>query len=325
MVEALGMAALAEVPLVVALVQRVGPSTGMPTWTEQADLRFALHASQGDFPRIILAPGDIDECFFMTAEAFNLADRYQLPVIVISDKYLSESVYTTERFDTKKLKIDRGKMASGLPELAPMARWKRYELAKDGVSPRVFPGTPNGLHVATSYEHDETGFSTESFLMRTKQVQKRAKKLSAIVKEMKGPELHGPKAAELTLVGWGSTKLSALDALPLLQKAGIKANYLHFSYLFPMDEGKVKKAFAGKKNLVMLEGNSTAQFAGMLKQYAGVEMDFHLLKYDGRPFFPEQIAEEVAKLKKAGFKGPKERTVMEKEDLEYYNPQRHGL
>ncbi|MFZ5501863.1 MAG: 2-oxoacid:acceptor oxidoreductase subunit alpha, partial [Candidatus Micrarchaeota archaeon] len=322
MVEALGMAALAEVPIVVSLVQRVGPSTGMPTWTEQADLRFALHASQGDFPRIILAPGDIDECFYMSAEAFNLAERYQVPVIIISDKYLSESVFTTERFDMKRVKIDRGKIASGLPELAPMARWKRYELTKDGVSPRVFPGTPNGLHVGTSYEHDETGFSTESFIMRTKQVQKRAKKAASILKEMEGPQLHGPKSADVTLVGWGSTKLSALDALPLLQRAGIKANYLHFSHLFPLDEKEVQKAFAGKRNLIMLEGNSTAQFAGMLKQYAGLEMDFHLLKYDGRPFFPEQIAEEVAKLKKAGLKGPKERTVVEKEDLEYYNPQR---
>jgi len=325
MTEALGMAALAETPIVVTLVQRTGPSTGMPTWTEQGDLRFALHASQGDFLRIVLAPGDIDECFYLAAEAFNLAERYQLPVILVSDKYLSESVFSTESFDQKKIKIDRGKIAKKLPELPEMARWKRYELTKDGVSPRSLPGTPGGIHVGTSYEHDETGFSSESFIMRTKQVQKRARKLASILKDMKGPVLHGPKDAEMTLVGWGSTKLSALDALPMLSKAGIEANYLHFSYLFPLDEKKVQKAFSGKKKLIMLEGNSTAQFAGILKQYAGIEMDFHLLKYDGRPFFPEQIAEEVLKLKKAGFKGPKEKTVMEKEDMEYYNPQRHGL
>jgi len=325
MVEAMGMAAMSETPVVIALAQRTGPSTGMPTWTEQADLRFALHASQGDFVRVVLAPGDVQECFFLTAEALNLAEKYQIPVIVLSDKHLSETIFSTKRYDISKVKIERGKIAQDLPPLAPMTRWKRYELTEDGVSPRAFPGTPNGVHVASSYEHDEHGFSTESFQMRAKQVKKRAAKLAAILKDMKKPIIYGNKKAEVTLVGWGSTKLAAVDALPILESMGIQAKFVHFTHLFPLDVAAVKSAFRGSKTLIMFENNSTAQFAGMLREYCSVDMDFHVLKYDGRPFFPEQIAHAVELLKKAGFKGEKRVDIVEKEDLEYYNTQRYGL
>jgi len=326
MVEALGMAAMSETPVVVALVQRIGPSTGMPTWTEQGDLRFALHASQGDFLRVVLAPGDVQECFFLSAEAFNLAEKYQIPVIIMSDKQLSETTFSTDRFDQSKVKIERGKIASRLPQLEPMERWKRYTFTADGVSPRAFPGTPNGMHVGTSYEHDESGFSSESFIMRTKQVDKRASKLKKLVKEMPLPAVYGPDDAEITLVGWGSTKLAAVDALPLLQAKGIKANYVHFSYLFPLNERAVRKLLKKAMVRIMLETNSTSQFAGVLKQYSGVKMDFSVLRYDGRPFFPETIVEEVLKLKETNYKAKKKRiTVWEKEDLEYYNPHRYGL
>jgi 2-oxoglutarate ferredoxin oxidoreductase subunit alpha len=325
MVEALGMAAMSETPVVVALVQRIGPSTGFPTWTEQGDLRFALHASQGEFPRIVLAPGDVQECFFMTAQAMSLAEKYQVPVIIMSDKHLSETIFSTSQFDQSKVKIERGKLAKKLPALPQMERWKRYALSRDGVSERVFPGTPNGNHVASSYEHDERGFSSESFVMRTKQVDKRASKVKAILKEMPLPTIYGHAEAEVTLVGWGSMKLPALDALPLLEKAGIKANFVHFTHIFPMDGRAVKKLLKKSKKLVIIENNSTAQMAGLLRQYAAVKMDATILKYDGRPFFPGQIAEEITKLKATGYKARKPVTVVEKEDLEYYNPQRHGL
>ncbi len=321
MVEALGMAALSEAPIVAALVQRIGPSTGMPTWTEQGDLRFALHASQGDFLRVVLAPGDVEECFQLGAQAFNLAEKYQLPVIILSDKFLGETVFSSDRFDERKVKIERGKIAKGLPALPPNTRYKRYKLTKDGVSPRVFPGTPNGMHVGTSYEHDETGFSSESFIMRTRQVDKRAAKLKGLLKEIPAPKAYGPKKADVTLICWGSHKLPALDALGMLE--GV--NMVHFTHLFPLDKDKVMKVLRGRKRTVMIENNSTGQFAGMLKQYCDFEPDFLLLKYDGRQFFAEQIAEQVKKLRKARFKGDREIRVVEKEDLEYYNPQRHGL
>jgi len=325
MTEALGMAAMSETPVVVVIAQRIGPSTGLPTWTEQGDLRFALHASQGDFPRIILAPGDVQECFFMTAQAMSLAEKYQIPVIILSDKHLSETVFSTAQFDQSKVKIERGKLVKKLPQLQPMERWGRYALSKDGISARVFPGTPNGNHVASSYEHDERGFSTESFAMRTKQVDKRASKAKAMAKEMPMPVIYGHDGAEVTLVGWGSMKLPVLDALPLLEKAGIKAKFVHFTHLFPLDWKAVKKLMKKAKKLVIVENNSTAQFAGMLRQYAAVKMDATLLKYDGRPFFPEQVAEEVVKLKGTGYRARKPVTVVEKEDLEYYNTQKYGL
>jgi 2-oxoglutarate ferredoxin oxidoreductase subunit alpha len=324
MTEALGLAALSETPVVATLVSRIGPSTGMPTWTEQADLRFALHASQGDFLRVILAPGDMEECFQQAAQAFNLAEKYQLPVIIMSDKFLAETMFCADAFDESKIKIERGKIVKNLPKLPRNTRFKRYELTKDGISPRPLPGTPNGLHVGTSYEHDETGFSSEDFKMRTAQVDKRNRKLKTLNRELPGPKLYGPKTADITLVAWGSHKLPALDALELLKKDGVKANLLHFIYLFPVDKKKVEKALSKSKKTIMIENNSSAQYAGILKENADVEFDFHLLKYDGRQFFPEQIAAEVKKLAKSKFKGKKEIRIVEK-DYEYYNPQRYNL
>jgi 2-oxoglutarate ferredoxin oxidoreductase subunit alpha len=325
MTEALGMAAISETPLVIVLAQRTGPSTGMPTWTEQADLRFALHASQGDFLRVILAPGDVGESFALTAKAHNIAEKFQIPVIIMMDKHISETVFSSDEFDWKSLSIDRGKLARDLPPLPEGERWKRYGITKDGVSPRAIPGNPNGIHLASSYEHREDGFSTESFFMRKEQADKRTRKIGGVLKEMDPPQVYGDKGAEITLIGWGSTKLAALDSLHMLRAQGVKARYVHFTHLFPLDAKAVVKAIGKSKATFIVENNSSAQFAGMLKQYASFEADFTIIKYDGRPFFPEQIAEQVGKVKKAGYKGKKEIAVGEKEDLEYYNPQRYGL
>ncbi len=324
MTEAMGLAGLSETPVTVFLVQRVGPSTGMPTWTEQGDIRFALHASQGDFLRCVIAPGDIDECFTLSAEALNIADRYQIPCIVVSDKFLSESYFSTEGFD-ENIKIDRGKVAKNLPALPPNTRFQRYKITKDGVSPRPFPGMKGGNYVATSYEHDETGFSSEAFSMRKAQVDKRAAKQDYLLKEIPAPKVYGDRNSEVTLVAWGSMKLPALEALHRFKQDKISANLVHFTFLYPLDEKKVKSVLEKSKHTIMIENNSTGQFAGMLKQYCSWEPDFLLLKYTGRPFYAEEIFEEVKKLKKAGFKGKREIRVLDKEDLEYYNPQRYGL
>jgi 2-oxoglutarate ferredoxin oxidoreductase subunit alpha len=324
MVEALGQAAESETPVVVTLVSRPGPGTGMPTWTEQAELRFALHASQGEFLRVILAPGDVDECFELAWRAFNFADKYQIPVIMLSDKFLGESTFSTERFDESRVKIERGKIAKGLPALPPNTRFKRYALSADGVSPRPLPGEPGGVHVASSYEHDETGYSSEDFSTRKAHVDKRMAKLGALLKEIPGPKLYGPKAADVTLVCWGSQKLPCLDSLDMLAEKGVKANMLHFSYMFPINAKEVQKTLAKCKKTVLVENNATAQLSGLLREYAGAELDFHLLKYDGRQFFPEQVAAEVAKLAEKGFGGKKEIRIGDS-DYEYYDTQRYGL
>ncbi|MBN2478324.1 2-oxoacid:acceptor oxidoreductase subunit alpha [Candidatus Micrarchaeota archaeon] len=327
MSEALGMAALAETPIVINVAQRVGPSTGMPTWTEQADLKFVLNASQGDFLRIVLAPGDIKESFFMTAEAFNFADKYQLPVLVLTDKFLAETHFSEEPFEQEKVKIEKGKLITGgLPELEPKKRFKRYEITKDGVSPRPVPGTRGGLHVASSYEHREDSYSTESFSMRAEQVNKRNRKIENILKEMKKPKIYGARDAKVALVCWGSQKLPLLDAVEELKKKGIEVAVVHFSYLFPVDKEKVQEVLSKYEKTIMFENNSTGQYAGVLKEYADIEFDYIVLKYDGRQFFPEQVREVVEELKKEGFKGKNEIIhVNEREDLEYYNPAKYGL
>lgn len=317
MVEAMGMAGMAETPITIFLAQRTGPSTGMPTWTEQADLKFALNASQGEFPRVLIAPGDVTEAFEHTAKALNIADKYQLPVVVLTDKYLSESYFSCEKFDTSKIKIERGKIITeNMKDLPPMTRYRRYAITKDGISPRPIPGVVGGMHVASSYEHDEHGFSTEHFGTRVAMVNKRMRKLDQVVKhEFEMPKLYGPEDAEITLVCWGSQKGIALDAMNSLAKEGIKANVLHFIYVFPLDEKKLKKLFRKFNKTILLENNRTAQFAGVLREYTGIRPDFKMLKYNARQFFAEEIADEVKKLKANGWKGKKEIHITE--DFEY--------
>lgn len=325
MTETVGMAALAETPLVVYLAQRTGPSTGMPTWTEQADLKFALNASQGDFLRVIFAPGSVEESFYLTAGALNIAEKYQLPVMILTDKFLAESHFSCDRFDQSKIKIERGKIATNLPKLGPMERFKRYKITKDGTAPRSFPGEPNGIHVATSYVHDETGFTTESFVIRTRMVQKRERKLPHLLKDLPKPKTYGPKDAEITLIAWGSHLLPCLDAIERLKKEKITVNLIHFNVVFPIDEKEVNKLFSKCKKTIMVENNSTAQFAGVLRENTGFVPDFYLLRFDGRPFFPENIVEKVKELMKKKFKEDKKIIVKESDEAEYYNTQKFGL
>jgi 2-oxoglutarate ferredoxin oxidoreductase subunit alpha len=161
--------------------------------------------------------------------------------------------------------------------------------------------------------------------MRTKQVDKRAAKLKGLLKDIPAPKLYGPEKAEVTIMCWGSHKMPAIDAIPMLEKEGVKANVVHFTHLYPLDQKKIESVLKDSKKTVMIENNSTGQFTGMLKEYCSIEPDFLMLKYDGRQFFAEQITEEIGKLVKGGFKSEREIRICEKEDLEYYNPQRHGL
>ncbi|MEM2908564.1 MAG: 2-oxoacid:acceptor oxidoreductase subunit alpha [Candidatus Bilamarchaeaceae archaeon] len=321
--ETVGLAGMSETPLVIFLAQRIGPSTGMPTWTEQADLRFALHSGQGDFLRILLAPGDVNEAFELAGEAFNLAEKYQLPVILLTDKFLSESIFTTEGF--KEIQIERGKIVKNIPRLPPEGRYKRYAITGDGVSPRPLPGTPNGMHVASSYEHNEIGFSTELFSERKAQVDKRAKKLKHILRDIPPPKTYGKESADATIVAWGSMKMPALAAIQRLRESGKEVNLIHFSYIFPIESKVVRRMFKKANKTILIENNSTAQFGGLLAEYCKWKPNFTILKYTGRPIYAEEIIEEVNKLIDSGFRGKKVVRLLDKEDLEYYNTQRYGL
>jgi 2-oxoglutarate ferredoxin oxidoreductase subunit alpha len=301
MVEALGLAAMTETPIVIVEGQRPGPSTGLPTKTGQGDLKFLLSASQGEFIRILVAPGDREECFYETFNAFNLAEKFQVPVLILIDKFLAEDYKTTELFEHSHLKIERGRLLSQ-KELNKITQYKRYQNNDDGISPRAIPGQMKGMHVADSSEHDEYGYSNEASeaLMPseaiTMMMDKRMRKLSFIEKELPPPRLYGPEEADITLVSWGSTKGPIFEAMKLLEKDGIKVNFLQILYLSPFPTEEVKKVLSQAKIIVDVENNRTAQLVGLIREKTGIEIKYKILKYDGRPFYPNFIYKRLYEL-----------------------------
>lgn len=295
MVEGLGLAGMTETGVVVVNAQRPGPATGMPTWTEQGDLRFMLHAAQGEFPRFVLAPGDVPEAFYLTAEALNLAEKYQTPVVILADKFLSESHKSVEPFDINKVRIERGKLLIE-QESGRAGEYKRYQSTADGISPRAFPGEEKGVSLVNSYEHDEYGYSTEDSRMRTKMVEKRAKKLATALADMPRPVLFGSEETELTLIGWGSTKGPIREAIRFLTNQGIKVNHLHLNWISPFPVKEVSQILEKARKTLMIENNHNAQGAGWIREQTGIEIKNRLLKYDGRPFYPEEIVGKVKEM-----------------------------
>ncbi|MBI4169565.1 MAG: 2-oxoacid:acceptor oxidoreductase subunit alpha [Acidobacteria bacterium] len=296
MTEAVGMAGMIEAPVVIIEVQRGGPSTGIPTKTEQGDLNQVLGASQGDFPRIIIAPGDTADCFRTVVESFNLAEKYQLPVIVISDLLLSEHPQTIEPDDlSARVPIDRGQLVTEWN--GDNGPFKRYAFTPSGISPRALPGTANAEHVAPTDEHDEEGILISDVFanqaVRRKIAEKRMKKLDLALQELPAPRLLGPADAEATLVGWGSTRGVIAEAIQRLAAAGLRANQLHFKYLLPFHAREAAEILARCRRTIAIENNSTGQFARYLRGETGHAVSEKILKYDGEPFEPRLIAEQV--------------------------------
>ena len=283
MSEAYGLAAMTETPLVIVLGQRPGPATGLPTWSSQADLRFAMHAHQDEFPRIVIAPGDAEECYRSVQEAHNIADKYQTPVILLTDKYLADSHKSIEAFP-KDVKIDRGLVLE-----KPYRNYVRYKITETGVSPRVIPGTKGAIVVANSDEHGESGQSTELSETRKGMFEKRMRKLDSLKKEIPGPEVYGDSSSDFAIVGFGSVKGPVLEAMKTLDKLGISVKFVHFVYVLPFMEPDLE----GCSKVLSVENNYTSQFAGVLKELSGISVSDSLLKYDGRPFYPEEIVEKV--------------------------------
>ncbi len=293
--EGLGLAAMTETPVVMIEVQRPGPATGLPTRTEQADLHFVINAHQGEFPRLVVVPGDAEECFYLTAEAFNWAERFQLPVIVMSDKYLAESFFSHEKFDQSRVTVNRGWIV-GEDWLKAHQPFKRYFSTENGVSPRVIPGTAYGIHREPSDERDELGSIDEDPQVRKVQVERRLRKFASVQKEVPAPALHGPAGADVTLVVWGSTKGPAIEALELLEKQGVRANVMQFVYMWPFPEaaeGLLREA----KRLVLVEGNATGQLGRLIRQQTGIKIEEKILRYDGRPLSAEYIRGGFTSLK----------------------------
>ncbi len=285
MSEVLSLAGMAENPVVIHLAQRPGPATGLPTRTMQGDLNLVLYSGHGDFPRIVLAPGDIKEAIFLTAEAFNLADRFQVPVIILTDEYFVDSYYDIPFPDIKAINFKQHIVKSPRD-------YKRYALTEDGISPRAIPGYGEGIVIANGNEHDEFGDTTEDADLTNIMQEKRAhKKLSTIRKVATSPKVSGNSNAEVTLVSWGSTYHIVEEAL----KDFDDISHVHFSWIYPLNPEVVN--ILSNRRIIAVENNVTPHFANLLKTM-GVKIDGAILKYDGRPFSVEYLKEAIKEVLK---------------------------
>lgn len=285
--EAVSLSGSIETPLVIHLAQRPGPATGLPTRTEQADLDLAIHAGHGDFLRIVLAPGDLAEGFSLGRRAFELADRWQSPVVLLSDQYFVDSYYTTPAFDP-------GQGPSDQELVLPAKDYQRYRLGSpDGLSPRALPGKGQGLVSVDSDEHDESGHITEEKTLRKAMVEKRLAKLRAVQKDIIGPSFYGQRGSPTLIVSWGSTKAILLEALESLRKQGVEGlALLHYSWVFPLPED-TRERISGYGRVIVVEGNATGQFASLLEASTGLRLEDRILKYDGYQFSVEELVDRI--------------------------------
>ncbi len=303
MVEGLGLAGMLETPIVVVESQRTGPSTGLPTKTEQADLLFVMHASQGEFPRIVVAPRSIEESFKIASEAFNLADRYQCPVLIMMDLYLSEHIESIDGFDFDSITIDRGKIVT---QKTDEGRFKRYLITEDGISPRSFPGARGLEFIAGSDEHNEYGdLISDAFAgidssieIRNKMHEKRMRKMDTMLKNESifVPHIENENA-DYFLVTFGSTTIPAREAVEILKSKGLNFGIISFNYILPLDKEKTKAMLHGKR-MINVEANFTGQLAKVIMMNTGIEIKESILKYDGEAFTGESIASEALKIVK---------------------------
>jgi 2-oxoglutarate ferredoxin oxidoreductase subunit alpha len=295
MAEGLGLAAQTETPVVIVEAQRPGPGTGMATHSSQGDLNFVLNASTDEFPRIVMAPGDVEDCFYMIADAFNLAEKYQMPVIFLTDKYLGESYRSVPYFDTDKIDVDRGLLMTN-EEAEKEKDYKRYRITKNGISPRAVPGQKNCMFVASSYEHDEKGFEREEEETRVAMHNKRFRKLEEAAKEIKGVRSFGN--GDIAIISWGSTKGPIREAMRLLDEEDISAAFHQVLFMSPFPTKKIEEILKASKKVIVIENNKTGQLAGLIRKKTGLEIRRRIAKYDGRPFSPEDIRDGIKEMLK---------------------------
>jgi 2-oxoglutarate ferredoxin oxidoreductase subunit alpha len=297
MTEGLGLSAMAEIPVVAINCMRAGPSTGVPTKTEQGDLWQALGAAFGDFPRVIAVPLDIGDCFTLMPEIFNLTDKFQCPGIVLCDLLLSEGRLSVDsKLLDFKPPIDRGEMITSNGEVHE-EEYLRYKITESGVSPRAIPGLPGYMHVVSSDEHEENGvlISDEytNHAKRRAMMEKRMRKVAGIEASVAPPVLEGPPDADVTLIGWGSTDGTIKEAREMLAEQGISTNQLQIRWIVPLHGDRIVELLKGARRTIMVENNFTGQFARYLRSETSFVPDGHIRKYDGEPFMPHHIVEAV--------------------------------
>jgi 2-oxoglutarate ferredoxin oxidoreductase subunit alpha len=281
MVEGLSLAGMTETPIVIVICERPGPATGFPTRTEQGELEFAIHAGHGEFPRAVFAPGNVEQAFYLTSKAFNLAEKYQIPVIILSDQYLADSYFTTERFDISSIKIDRGEFFTE-SEVKKLGEYKRHLITESGISPRLFPGQKLGLVVTDSDEHTEDGHITELANVKINNVNKRFRKLELLKKDIGTPFVYGSKNA---------------DTVKILNDQGSNVKMLHLSEIWPFPVESVSNELKISDNSISVESNSTGQMAHLIRAETGVEINKKILRFDGRPITPGYIVREFRKVR----------------------------
>ena len=287
MEEGLSLSGMTETPVVVHIGQRPSPATGLPTRTEQGDLDLALYAGHGDFARVVLSPGNLEDCFYLSKYAFSLADRLQIPVFILTDQYLLNLQYNIPSLDYNKYPVKRYVVKTE-------KYYRRYELNKTGISPRGIPGFGEGTVVQTGNEHDETGHSTENAILRKKMVEKRYnEKLNQLKNEVIYPELIGGKAYRNLLIGWGSTRCIIEEALKELRDP--KLGFLHFKQLYPLPR-EVMGYLMNAEKVIAIENNASGQFANLIRRETGFEIKNRILKYDGRSFSVEEVATKVREI-----------------------------
>jgi len=295
MVEALGLAGMTETPLVVVEAQRPGPSTGLPTRTGQEDLLFLLHASQGEFPRLVLTPGTIQEAFEAGWRAFNLAEKYQTPAIVITDNFLANSLQAVDEsaLDLDGVVVERGELLADKDLDKLHGDYRRYAVTESGISPRALPGHPEAVYVTPGNEHTVEGRITEEIPLRVEQMEKRMRKAELAAQEIAGPTLYGPEEAEVTFICWGSSYGPVREAVDNLNREGEVANLLHFRELYPFPAAETIASLSGVRRSIVVEGNYTGQLQTLIQAHTGRLMPYSIRKYDGRPFSPEYILDHV--------------------------------
>lgn len=294
MVEGIGLAGIAETPVVIVLGERPGPAVGLPTRTAQGELLFAIRVGTGEFPRAVLAPATAEDAFYLTAKAFNLAEKYQTPVIILTDTHLGNSFKDIDKFDLSRVKIERGQLLSD-EEVSKISDYQRYKITESGISPRALPMQGRALVVSDSDEHDETGHLTESAQFRTEQVAKRLRKYNGLKAEISPPRFYEMPDAEVTLIGWGSTYGAIMEASERLKRDGMANNMLHLTEIWPFPSEFVSKAMKKTARNAVIETNATGQLAYLIHAETGLQPTQQIKKWDGRPISSQFILDELEK------------------------------
>jgi 2-oxoglutarate ferredoxin oxidoreductase subunit alpha len=294
MTEGFGLAGITETPVVIVIAQRPGPGVGLPTRTEQGELRLAVYGGSGEFPRAVVAPSTIEDAFYVTVHAFNLAEKYQIPVIILTDQHLASSYQAVEKFKLSDIIIDRGQLLTE-KESNSATDYKRHRFTESGISPRAIPLQGKALVVTDSDEHDEAGHMIEDAELRTLMMLKRLKKYDGLRNDLTGPLIEKKPGAKMTLIGWGSTYGAIEEASNLLESQGTKANVLHLNEVWPFPAEAVSSALGGTSQNIVIENNATGQLSHIITAETGIKVSGNIRKFDGRPFSPDYIVRELKK------------------------------